>query len=238
MRSRGRSRCALDYAHRQGVVHRDIKPENILLSTVRRWSPTSASRGRRGRGRGALTETGLAVGTPVYMSPEQAAGERELDGRSDIYSLGCVLYEMLAGEAPFGGPSARAIAARHSLEPVPSDPGGPPNRQHAIERVIHRAMAKVPADRFATAAEFAEALAITDRQEVRGRTSGSPRGAGVAARRFGGPRGAVASPRSLPRGRCDRARWRGAKGPDHLVGGTAGGHATLPTPPSCTSGRD
>ena len=140
-----RSRCALDYAHRQGVVHRDIKPENILLSRHQALvADFGVARAVEAAGRERLTETGLAVGTPSYMSPEQAAGERDLDGRTDIYSLGCVLYEMLVGEAPFSGPSARAIAARHSFEPMPSTRVVRPTVSEGIEQVIRRAMAKVP----------------------------------------------------------------------------------------------
>ena len=159
---------ALDYAHRQGVVHRDIKPENILLSDNQALvADFGVARAVEAAGGERLTETGLAIGTPSYMSPEQAAGEQDLDGRTDIYSLGCVLYEMLVGDAPFSGPSARAIAARHSFDPMPSIRAVRPTVSEAIERVIRRSMAKVPADRFATGAEFAEALALGDRGEGR-----------------------------------------------------------------------
>jgi eukaryotic-like serine/threonine-protein kinase len=157
---------ALGYAHRQGVVHRDIKPENILLSDNQALvADFGVARAVEAAGGERLTETGLSVGTPSYMSPEQAAGERDLDSRTDIYSLGCVLYEMLVGEAPFSGPSARAIAARHSFEPMPSIRVVRPTVSEAIEQVIRRSMAKVPSDRFATAAEFADALTIADREE-------------------------------------------------------------------------
>jgi eukaryotic-like serine/threonine-protein kinase len=150
---------ALDYAHEQGIVHRDIKPENILLESgdavVADYGlalAISAAGGER------LTETGLALGTPAYMSPEQAAGEHHLDGRSDQYSLGCVLYEMLAGEPPFTGPTAQAIMAKRFGTAVPSirvlREAIPP----AVEQAIGRALAKAPADRFTTAGEFAEAL--------------------------------------------------------------------------------
>src|SRR6476661_6877941 len=109
--------AALDYAHEHGVVHRDIKPENILLT--KRGEVLVADFGiARALGGEALTQTGMAVGTPAYMSPEQAAGGA-VDGRSDLYSLGCVLYEMLAGEAPYTGPSAQAVFAKRLSEPVP-----------------------------------------------------------------------------------------------------------------------
>src|SRR6058998_1308719 len=112
---------ALAYAHAEGVIHRDIKPENILLlgshAVLMDFGVARALTASRSGGR--LTETGISVGTPAYMSPEQAAGEQELDSRSDLYSLGCVLYEMLAGQPPFTGRSAQAVLARHTLDPVP-----------------------------------------------------------------------------------------------------------------------
>jgi eukaryotic-like serine/threonine-protein kinase len=108
---------ALDYAHQEGIVHRDIKPENIMLTGRHALvADFGIARALGGSGAQRLTETGLAIGTPAYMSPEQATGERELDGRSDIYSLGIVLYEMLAGEPPFGGATAQAMIARRFTE--------------------------------------------------------------------------------------------------------------------------
>ena len=150
---------ALAYAHARGVVHRDIKPENILLHQgvpivadfgIARAIDTAA--GER------LTETGIALGTPAYMSPEQAAAEREVDERSDIYSLGCVLYEMLAGEPPFTGPTAQAVLARKLLEPLPRLRVIRPELPQVVDDIGTRALARVPADRYATAAEFAAAL--------------------------------------------------------------------------------
>lgn len=150
---------ALDSAHRHGVVHRDIKPENILLADgqalVADFGVAHAvEQGTEGR----LTETGLAVGTLAYMSPEQAAGERQLDGRADIYSLGCVLYELLTGEPPFTGRTPQAIIAKRVLEPVPHVRTLRESVPEAIEQALTRALAKIPADRFATAGEFAAAL--------------------------------------------------------------------------------
>jgi len=150
---------ALEYAHGLRVVHRDIKPENILLESGQAVLAdyglalaVSAAGGER------LTESGLALGTPAYMSPEQAAGDPHVDGRTDLYSLGCVLYEMLAGEPPFTGPTAQAVIAKRFGSPAPLirvvREGVPP----AVERAIARALAKVPADRFRTAGEFAKAL--------------------------------------------------------------------------------
>jgi len=152
---------ALDYAHRRNVVHRDVKPENILLhegsALVTDFGVARVMR-EAGQGPDLVTEPGLAVGTPAYMSPEQASGERELDGRSDQYSLGCVLYEMLAGRPPFAGP-ARAVMARHVSEPPPPLRPLRPEVPLAIEQVVFRALAKDPAERFPTVAAFGDALA-------------------------------------------------------------------------------
>ncbi len=155
---------ALDYAHRHGIVHRDIKPENILLHDGHvavadfgiALAVSTAGGGTR------MTETGMSLGTPHYMSPEQAMGEREITPRSDVYALGCVLYEMLVGEPPYNGPTAQAIIARVMTE----EPRGltiqrktiPPH----VEAAVHTALAKLPADRFASAADFAAALDKAD----------------------------------------------------------------------------
>ena len=113
--------AALSHAHSRDVIHRDIKPENILLSAGEAVvADFGIARAISAAGGERLTETGMAVGTPAYMSPEQASGERVVDGRSDVYSLGAVLYEMLAGEPPYTGPSAQAIMARKLSEPVPA----------------------------------------------------------------------------------------------------------------------
>jgi tetratricopeptide (TPR) repeat protein len=149
---------ALDYAHRHGVVHRDIKPENILLSDGQALlADFGISQALETAGATRLTETGLTVGTPAYMSPEQASGG-PVDGRSDQYGLGCVLYEMLAGEPPYTGPTAQAIVAKRLSEPVPRLGAlrqVPPN----VEAAVTKALARVPADRFSSAHEFADALA-------------------------------------------------------------------------------
>jgi serine/threonine-protein kinase len=152
---------ALGYAHGQGLIHRDIKPENILLSGGHALVADFGVARALGTGTGetpALTGTGLAIGTPAYMSPEQATGEQALDARSDLYSLGCVLYEMLAGEPPFGGPTAQAILARMLTEqprPLGSVRQGLPP---VLERIVSGAMARSPADRYATVAEFSREL--------------------------------------------------------------------------------
>ena len=152
---------ALSHAHRHGVVHRDIKPGNILLADGHaRVADFGIARAMTAAGERTLTETGLAVGTPAYMSPEQASGEREIDARSDIYSLGCVLYEMLAGQPPHTGATAGAIFARKALEPVPSLRVVRDTVPLAVERAVTRALARVPADRFGTAGDFAAALAV------------------------------------------------------------------------------
>jgi TolB-like protein/Flp pilus assembly protein TadD len=149
---------ALDYAHRHGVIHRDVKPENILLSDGHALVADFGIARALG-GDEHLTETGMAVGTPAYMSPEQAAGERELDARTDIYSLGTVLYELLAGEPPFTGPTAQAMAARRLSSEAPSVRQYRPAVPEAVDRAVRKALARVPADRFASAAELGRALA-------------------------------------------------------------------------------
>jgi len=150
---------ALDYAHRQGVVHRDIKPENILLSGSHALVADFGIGKALGAGAGhQLTETGLTLGTPAYMSPEQASGERDLDGRTDIYSLGTVLYEMLAGQPPFTGPTAQAILAQRFTETPRPLHGLRATVPDAIEHAVERALARAPADRFLTAAEFGRAI--------------------------------------------------------------------------------
>src|SRR5687767_8152669 len=151
---------ALDYAHRHVVVHRDIKPENILLhdgSALVADFGIALAASKAGGDR--MTETGMSLGTPHYMSPEQAMGEREITARSDVYALGAVLYEMLTGDPPFTGSTAQAIVARVVTEsPRPLQP-----QRHTIpphlEAAVLTALEKLPADRFGTAAEFAQALA-------------------------------------------------------------------------------
>ncbi|MFL5475092.1 MAG: protein kinase domain-containing protein [Gemmatimonadales bacterium] len=151
--------AALGYAHEHGVVHRDIKPENILLSGGQAVvADFGIARALSAAGAERLTETGLALGTPHYMSPEQAAGEPRVDGRTDIYALGCVLYEMLAGEPPYTGPTAQAIIAKRMLEPAPRIRTVRESVPQEVEHAIIRALAKTPADRFGTVHEFANAL--------------------------------------------------------------------------------
>ncbi len=153
---------ALSYAHGQGVIHRDIKPANILLSSgVAMLADFGIARAASEVGGSDLTEKGIAVGTPSYMSPEQAGGDGVVDVRSDIYALGCVLFEMLAGEPPFTGRTTQAVMARHILEPVPSLEVVRPGLSRSIVVVVERALAKIPVDRFATADEFITALKAT-----------------------------------------------------------------------------
>src|SRR5882762_5225455 len=150
---------ALSYAHSHDLVHRDIKPENILLQSGHAVvADFGIARAITAAGGDRLTETGIAVGTPMYMSPEQGAGSQEVNGRSDLYSLGCVLYEMLAGHPPFTGRSAQEVLARHSLDAVPRITAARPTVPVAVELAIEAALAKSPADRFATAHRFADAL--------------------------------------------------------------------------------
>jgi serine/threonine-protein kinase len=148
---------ALSYAHSRGVVHRDIKPENILLESGHAAvADFGIAKAVSAAGADALTQTGVTVGTPTYMSPEQAAGERELDGRSDLYSLGCVLYEMLAGQPPFTGPTAESVVHQHlavDARPITDVRSAVPA---AIAATLQRALAKTPADRFSDVARFGD----------------------------------------------------------------------------------
>lgn len=162
---------ALAYAHSHGVVHRDIKPGNILLSEHHAVvADFGIARAIEAAGGERLTESGLAIGTPEYMSPEQASGDSAVDGRSDIYALGCVLYEMLVGEPPFRGRTAQAVLARHRSETPPSLQVVRPNVPDSVQSAVETALAKVPADRFATVSDFVSAL-------------DAPEGAGRSARR-------------------------------------------------------
>ena len=150
---------ALAYAHSKGVIHRDIKPENILLDKNGALvADFGIARAAQVAGGENLTRTGMAVGTPTYMSPEQAMGSRDVTPESDIYSLACVVYELLAGQPPFTGPTAMALLARHSLDNVPSLKIVRGTVPDAVEDAIVRAMAKVPADRFRSATDFSNAL--------------------------------------------------------------------------------
>jgi serine/threonine protein kinase/tetratricopeptide (TPR) repeat protein len=152
--------AALGYAHKHGVVHRDIKPGNILLSAgVAVVTDFGIARAVSEAATDQLTDPGIAVGTPTYMSPEQASGEQQLDGRSDVYSLGCVLFEMLAGEPPYTGSNPQAILARKSTQPMPSIHLIRKSVAPSLERVIAKALARHVADRFGTAGEFADSLA-------------------------------------------------------------------------------
>jgi TolB-like protein/Flp pilus assembly protein TadD len=150
---------ALQYAHDHGVIHRDIKPENLLLTTDGSTLVADFGIARAlGASRDRLTETGLSLGTPAYMSPEQSAGERTLDARTDVYALGSVLFEMLVGEPPFTGPTAQAVIAKRFSGEIPRVRHVRPSVPESVEQAVTRALAPVPADRFATMAEFARAL--------------------------------------------------------------------------------
>jgi serine/threonine-protein kinase len=162
---------ALDYAHGAGIIHRDIKPENLLFAAGHALvGDFGIARVAALAGNERLTATGLSLGTPAYMSPEQAAGAEPLDARSDVYSLACVAYEMLGGVPPFTGPNPQAVMARHAIDAVPSVRTLRPTLSDAVDRVLTKALAKVPADRYATAGEFADALERASMSTAQGRT--------------------------------------------------------------------
>ena len=179
---------ALDYAHRHGVVHRDIKPENILLHDGSALVADFGIALAASKASGArMTETGMSLGTPHYMSPEQAMGEREITARSDVYALGAVLYEMLTGEPPFTGATAQAVVARVVTEaPRPLHAQRHTIPAH-VEAAVLTALEKLPADRFASAADFAAALrdksyattAVVPAADGAGREGAGRTGAGV-----------------------------------------------------------
>ncbi len=169
LRIAGQMAAALDHAHAHGLIHRDIKPENILLHEGEAMladfgialAESTPALGPR------LTAVGLALGTPAYMSPEQAAGDPDLTARSDVYSLACVLYELLAGEPPHTGPTAQAVMAKRFTDPPPSIRRARPAVPARVDHALSRALARVPADRFASAGELAAALTATDTEPSR-----------------------------------------------------------------------
>jgi Tol biopolymer transport system component len=167
---------ALSYAHAHGVIHRDIKPENILLESGHALvADFGIARAVRTAGADRLTDTGLALGTPAYMSPEQAAGDRDVDGRTDLYSLGCVLYEMLAGQPPFSGPTVQSIAHQHLTATPPPITQLRPAVPGMVAAALDRALAKNPADRFNPVGQFAEALSAQQPLPPAATPKGSPR---------------------------------------------------------------
>jgi TolB-like protein/tRNA A-37 threonylcarbamoyl transferase component Bud32 len=200
---------ALQYAHERGIVHRDIKPENILLlsghALVADFGIARAVSQASGE---KLTQTGMAIGTPHYMSPEQSLGSENVDARSDVYSLGCVLYEVLIGQPPFTGPNSMAILARHSMEVVPSLQVVRSSIPDEVEDAVMQALEKTPADRFQSMKEFAERLSEAEAEAATTRTA--QRRASTAARRASGARtGATARRKS---GEVEAgSRFRGAK---------------------------
>ena len=162
---------ALSYAHSRGVIHRDIKPENILLESGHAMvADFGIAKAVSAAGTESLTQVGMALGTAAYMSPEQAAGERDVDGRSDLYSLGCVVYEMLAGQAPFTGPTVESIVHQHLVADVRPITQLRPAVPDAIAGVLLRALAKNPADRFSPVAQFADALRVGQTVQVPARS--------------------------------------------------------------------
>jgi len=173
---------ALQYAHERGIVHRDIKPENILLLGGHALvADFGIARAVSSASEEKLTQTGMAIGTPHYMSPEQSLGSDHVDARSDVYSLGCVLYEVLIGQPPFTGPNSMAIMARHSMEVVPSLQVVRQSVPDEVEDVVMQALEKTPADRFQTMKEFAERLSEAEAEAAVARTA--QRRASTAARR-------------------------------------------------------
>jgi serine/threonine protein kinase len=161
--------AALDYANAAGVVHRDVKPANILLEGDHAWiADFGLARMAAGDVDSPITSGSLVVGTPFYMSPEQArGGGTPVDSRTDVYSLGCVLYEMLAGEPPFNGPTRESILSRHALDPVPPIVTVRPEVGRGADEVLRTTLAKSPGERFATAGQTLSALEVALRGSKR-----------------------------------------------------------------------
>jgi eukaryotic-like serine/threonine-protein kinase len=160
LRVAGEVADALSYAHARGVVHRDIKPENIMIEGGHAAvADFGIARALSAAGGERITQTGMSLGTPMYMSPEQAAGERDIDGRSDLYSLACVLYEMLGGQPPFTGTSAATITRQHMIANPPPITNLRPSVPAAVVDALQRALSKSPADRFNPVAQFGSAIA-------------------------------------------------------------------------------
>jgi serine/threonine protein kinase len=153
----GQVGSALDYAHRMGVIHRDVKPSNVLLDAEGDTFLTDFGLAKMMEASAQLTETGVGIGTPAYMSPEQGKGAK-VDSRTDVYSLGVVLYEMATGRTPYEAETPLAVVLKHIQEPLPLPRSVRPDLPEGVERVILRAMAKEPDDRFQTVAEMVRAL--------------------------------------------------------------------------------
>ena len=217
---------ALDYAHRHGVVHRDIKPENILLTADGQTLLADFGVARRVDAPGAgtaLTGTGVSVGTPAYMSPEQGAGERDVDGRSDQYSLACVLYECLAGEPPFIGATPQAVFAKRFAGPAPDVGVLRSGTSPGVRAALARALGTSPADRFPTAAAFAAALTDGGRVDAAHTAESAPP---VARRWRGTTVAAVSGVVAIMLG-VAAVQWRARSDRDGVATGAAPGAATV-----------
>ena len=166
---------ALDYAHANNVIHRDIKPENILLyggeAVV---ADFGIARAMDLAGAAHITQTGMTVGTPAYMSPEQSAGRRKLDGRADQYSLACVAYEMIAGRTPFVGTTPQEVMARHAMDPPPRLIAARPDAPAGVEQVLTKALGKKPRQRYERVHDFAQLLAEQSGQPASARAEVAP----------------------------------------------------------------
>jgi eukaryotic-like serine/threonine-protein kinase len=211
---------ALQYAHERGIVHRDIKPENILLQGGHALvADFGIARAVTEAGGEKLTQTGMAIGTPYYMSPEQSLGSDRVDARSDVYSLGCVLYELLIGQPPFMGPNAMAIMARHSMEKVPSLQVVRAAVPDEVEDIVLHALEKTPADRFQSMQEMVQALSEAEADVTMQRTAA--RRAATASRRVP-TQATVVTPAALPPKPSRKLAWIGGGVAALLIAAGAG----------------